>query len=388
MVRKVFNKQKIRFYVIIIFLISEIFGCKNLSKETELIPTGQTISIFLSNETRNFTNCIRYFKLNKDSSYLVISNFDFNRIEFYDIKSGSLAFSINLMKHGPDGIGSLRGFEIVSRDSILVFNDMANSGLFFMVNSQGKILRKYNILSSEAKYPFVPIRPSSVMNNSIVVKNLIATIPSFVFYQLDHDEDISNCKLLARVNLSNGNSDILDLAYPVLYNKNHEQVSPDYSSTFAKDKWLFSFACSDDVFISGDLYSFQRINIRSRFVEKDFMSNSTRDNWDVNKIISSPLYKSFYFDSLNSVYYRFVKHGDEINSDKDFISQNRYPENTSVIILDDQLKIIGETKLPINRYVINMSFINPEGLFISTSNVYSSDYDENCMKFELFSLKR
>lgn len=373
-------------FILTIILFLSFIGCNRKNYVTELIPTGKVVSIYLTSETRNFSNCIRYFKADAHVSYLVLSNLDFNRIEFYNWDTGILSHKIDLMKVGPDGIGSLRGFEILSQDSILIFNAMADRGRFFLINSNGKILKKYDISSTNSNYPLVPMPPSSVMNNSPNIKNNIATFPSLVMYQLDKSEEITNWKLLAQIDLITDTIHVLNLYYPLLTNRNQETVNPDYSSIYANRKWIFSFTSSDDIFIVEDLNKIIKKTAKSNYIKSDFISNSVADNWNFEKIISSPLYKSIYYDSVNNVYYRFAKLGDEFNPRKDFFSQNRYPQNTSVIILNSGFDIIGETKLPIDRYVMNMSFMTPEGLYISKSNVYSNDFCEDTMNFELFTI--
>lgn len=374
---------------LVLLLEITFISCTNKTKhQHEFVSTGKTISISLTNETKCFSNCVRYFRSNIDSQFVVLANLDLNRIEFYHWNSGKLSHMTNLLKEGPDGIGSLRGFEIITLDSILVFNGMTNNGIFYMVNANGKILKKYEIISPISKYPFVPLRPSSVMNCSVVVLNdSIAYVPSFVFFKLDKITDLEKCKLLARVNLNNGKSTILNLSFPLLYNRQGNPVGPDFSSLNFESKWIFSFAFSNDIYVSNELSSLQKIKVESKFISKDFLSNSVADNWNIKKILSTPLYKSFYHDSINKVYYRFVKLGDDLNSDKDFVSQNRYPNNFSVIILNENFEVIGETKMPIDRYVMNMSFMSEEGLFISTSNIDSPEFDEDHMKFELFTIK-
>lgn len=357
-------------------------------KQYEFVPTGKTKSFILSKKTQNYSNYIRYFKANNDSQYLVMGNKDFNRIEFYDWNTCKLSHIINIIKEGPNGVGSLRGFEIISMDSILVFNSITYNGIFYMIDRNGIIIRKYEIKSLNIEYPFVPIRPNSAMNSSIIIKNdSIVFVPSFVFYNLNNPKDIAKCKLLAMVNLKSGESKIFNMPYPILYNSDGKPVSPLFSFINNDNKWIFAFGCSNDIFVSNELKQLYRVKASSKYIKgNSFLSNTIEDNWNYKKMFASPVYKSFYFDSINNVYYRFVNLGEELN-DKDIITPSYYPKNFSVIIFNTSFEVIGETRMPQDKYVLNMSFMSEEGLYISTSNVNSPEYDENCLKFDLFTIK-
>ena len=126
----------------------------------------------------------------------------------------------------------------------------------------------------------------------------------------------------------------------------------------------------------------------SEYIKKSFQSSSIEDMFNIKKSLASPVYKSIYYDPQNNVYYRFVKLGDEFANDRDFKSQSIYFKNNSVLIFNESFEIIGETKLPIDRYVLNMSLMTDEGLYISTSNPYSHSINENLMEFELFTINK
>ncbi|NJO88203.1 MAG: DUF4221 family protein [Chloroflexia bacterium] len=160
---------------LLLFLLISTLACSNEKKNKfKLIPTGKTKNFILTPETKNFCFYARYFKAKNDSQYLVLSNERLNRIEFYNWNTGKLSNLIKLEKEGPNGIISgLRGLEVLSMDSILVFNSITYNGSFYLVDKNGKIIKKYEIKSTNPKYEFVPTRPNSMTNNSLYRKMIV-----------------------------------------------------------------------------------------------------------------------------------------------------------------------------------------------------------------------
>ncbi|MEQ3153296.1 DUF4221 family protein [Phocaeicola vulgatus] len=59
----------------------------------------------------------------------------------------------------------------------------------------------------------------------------------------------------------------------------------------------------------------------------------------------------------------------------------------SVIVLNADFEIIGETKFPGKKYFYKMSFVGKEGLYISENNLANPQFDENKLVFTCFKIK-
>ena len=59
----------------------------------------------------------------------------------------------------------------------------------------------------------------------------------------------------------------------------------------------------------------------------------------------------------------------------------------SVIVLNADFEIIGETKFPGKKYFYKMSFVGREGLYISENNLENPQFDENKLVFTCFKIK-
>ncbi|MDX9904717.1 MAG: hypothetical protein RB288_11655, partial [Bacteroidales bacterium] len=90
------------------------------------------------------------------------------------------------------------------------------------------------------------------------------------------------------------------------------------------------------------------------------------------------------YDAFRECYYVFVRKRSKDNANEINI-KFLYPD-CFILILDKNLKHMGEVFLPDNTYSFKMKFITPEGLYISEDHVNNPTFDENYMRFRLFKL--
>ena len=94
------------------------------------------------------------------------------------------------------------------------------------------------------------------------------------------------------------------------------------------------------------------------------------------------------YDKYRDVYYRFAEMPCELADNEDpydeFVPRVR---EFSVIILDKDFRIIGETKFPGKKYFYKMSFVGRDGLYISENNLANPEFDEDKLVFACFKLE-
>ena len=100
-------------------------------------------------------------------------------------------------------------------------------------------------------------------------------------------------------------------------------------------------------------------------------------------------YGSILYDPYRKVYYRFAFGGreEEVPMNK-VLDELLYPKIQSIIVLDSNFKKIDELILPQNKYVLKLSFIKEDGLYVSTYNPKSDSIVENEWGFRKFVLKK
>src|SRR5699024_12117869 len=83
------------------------------------------------------------------------------------------------------------------------------------------------------------------------------------------------------------------------------------------------------------------------------------------------------------VFYRFAFMPDD--NIKPF--SNNPHQSFSIIILNKDYEIIGETKFPGNTYAHHLCFVGKKGLYISENNENNPQFDENKLVFRCFTLQ-
>ena len=61
-------------------------------------------------------------------------------------------------------------------------------------------------------------------------------------------------------------------------------------------------------------------------------------------------------------------------------------KNFSIIILDKNFRILGETLFPDNTYNPQIIFVRPEGLYITDSHYLNPRYSDDILSFQKYEL--
>jgi hypothetical protein len=88
---------------------------------------------------------------------------------------------------------------------------------------------------------------------------------------------------------------------------------------------------------------------------------------EANEIIQSPFYLGLYHDPYKKIYYRIAKHGQDLKQN-DFRLNTRYDGDWSIIVLDENLEVIGEVKMPSETFCYYSCFVGEKGLYVAFNN--------------------
>ncbi len=98
---------------------------------------------------------------------------------------------------------------------------------------------------------------------------------------------------------------------------------------------------------------------------------------------SRPIDYGTELTKYRKVFYRFALMPDD--NIKPF--SNNPHQSFSIIILNKDYEIIGETKFPGNTYAHHLCFVDKKGLYISENNENNPQFDENKLVFRCFTLQ-
>lgn len=128
---------------------------------------------------------------------------------------------------------------------------------------------------------------------------------------------------------------------------------------------------------------------KSRFI--DDVSSGSNFNWNLNQILKktceSPSYGNIIYDKYRNVYYRIAYPEVDFERDEDFLAVFRGGRKQfSIIILDEDLNVVGETLFPPYTYNPKVLFVDKDGLYISISHYKREDYSDDWLRFQRIDL--
>lgn len=98
-----------------------------------------------------------------------------------------------------------------------------------------------------------------------------------------------------------------------------------------------------------------------------------------------PYYGDIIYDEYRQLYYRIAYPKDSLKEGEslsDMMQSGR--TRFSIIILDKDLNVVGETMFPENLYRSNLYYIEKDGLYISSNHYKNSHYNEDNLSFDRF----
>ncbi|MGM0579196.1 MAG: DUF4221 family protein [Bacteroidota bacterium] len=320
--------------------------------------------------------------INEDSNdpILIWENEPLNALEFYSLNDQKLVKRMKIKRRGPNGInGPIRGFEYLAKDSILVSNGRRYE--FYLIDEKGLPYEKYEV------YPEGSERVSSI---PIVYDNkpIMYSFP-YVYIASKPDNDYNSegwwdGNLLLKINLQNKKFEYLLNGPEKYFDKIHGAFFSHNSTVMNEDKEIvISYPIDSDVAI----FNPKNQNVEWKYGgSKHFHEipdwNKPASGQSEKFYIESDSYREIIYDKWRDVYYRFAYRKVDY-TDKNGAKVNWNYKFPSIIILDKELKKIGEYDLPKDTYYTRNTFVGEKGLYISINHEENLEADENYLSFQL-----
>ena len=152
----------IRSLLLYVWLLVFIISCqeaheldpmpRDFNESLTLIPTD-TLVFSIGAKSNVYSRCIKKVEIN-GNEYIGVVNENTNELEFYGLVDSTNDFKIHFKTEGPNGIGKLKAFEVIS-DSTLIVGSTYRIRLF-VTDFKGNLLKtlKTNIVERK-DFPFV-----------------------------------------------------------------------------------------------------------------------------------------------------------------------------------------------------------------------------------------
>ena len=196
------------------------------------------------------------------------------------------------------------------------------------------------------------------------------------------------------MDLKTGELDWAPLNLPKTFDGDYSHITSGdsftYDYNYKDNRLVCSFMESDSIMVTDDLTNVKYYNAKSQFLRKmtPYINDKDITVAGLVRRMENPKYWHLMYDKYRDVYYRFAEMPCELADNEDpydnFAPRAR---EFSVIVLNKDFRIIGETKFPGKRYFYKMSFVGRDGLYISENNLANPEFDENKLVFACFKLE-
>ena len=378
--------DKIILLLVFTLLVS---SCKNDGKYPDrytLIREDTILVLPIGHDSKNLSFCIEYYRVN-GSEYLAVANHKQYSVEIYDLNRRVLE---NVIHPGIEGTNALTPYSFLVKkpDTIVGFQLNAVLGI---ITQGGEVVKRITfdraqkgrinnfaakvgggkpLLKDDIVYLVQEYRMPE--NNGILTPNAL------------HQTNINTC-----VNLISGEVTTSSLTYPEELTGRDVSGMETCRTIGYNGVFVYHFRLLPCLYLTYDHVTFKKVpletNYNLHFEEEHWrylydMTGAMRYSFEKDEV------QNIYFDEFRECYYVFVrKRSEDYDRNIDFLSKFMFP-HCFIIILDKNLKHMGEVFLTDDTYSCQMVFITPDGLYISEDHPNNPDFDEDFMRFRLFKL--
>ena len=373
-----------------------LFACQDSSKgSTATYNVGLTeskkIVLPVDENTYYLSKSMFQFEEN-DKEYLYFGNFEKRQYEIlvYDLAKQNLYKRIPLLREGPNGVHGVRsGIPFEGSKTYFLFESYIRQ--LSIVNDKGEVRKRYPIKLPEGQFTYCNDGWSYFYNPSFCVDSIIYFLHGLNKAQMKTHE-WKEVSMFTYLNLRNGEVGSLPLHYPSIFDHDVENpaggCSFSYDYNYAQNRLVCAFTGYDSLMVSDDLRNVRWKSGKSRYMEsiRPVLPEASEGVQALAKLKERGKYQNVMYDKYRDVYYRIAELPYELKRNESPFDDPRGRE-FSIIILDKDLNIIGETKFPGNKYFYKMSFVGRDGLYISENNEANPEFDENKLVFACFKLE-
>lgn len=332
-----------------------------------IVSTSDTIRFKLHESMYNDIKAFNTFCVG-GKEYITFHDKRSNTLNTYDLLERSLVKRTDLKKNfDPKSLAKSSAL-MLSRDSIILYNYEA----IYLLNSNADIIQTINI----SKLPF-KLSPKINMKCMPFIKDNILYFGLQSTETLTHKKsERKNLPLVCAINMLN-NKTTFYYQYPDIYKlKNWGYYFSNYSYCINEKKNLvFSFPADSSIYET-NLETFNieytgRSNLDKGITGKGTPNFSSITN-DFNSFSQQQSYGQIYFNAAGGYYLRIFRDIDAGPDSK---------RKKSIVILDKNLKVIGESTIEDQTY-LNSAFINSRGdLYTRIAN--KDEYNLNFLRLKI-----
>lgn len=366
------------------------FSCHSPQKTNPdgytLKRTDTQLTFPLDDKTKIYIFSLQIYKDISGEEYLVIQNQTYRQLLFYNLQTQKLLKKIICNAEGPDAVPRFSGFYVRNMDEIYLSN--TNLDGMSMIDGQGKPRKLYKGKTKEGQ---TVMNAAALTWKKIQQLNNNLYIPLHINREYGKDVKFQKSNLCGTLNLETGELELLPLTYFDIIEREADDLIVAYYSRCTNGKeFIYSFEDSEDLYVTNLAHTtLRKIKVKSKYLpslhfKPQEFSMASPDNCSS---MEKPRYGTILYDPYQKIYYWIAYPEADIEKGINcFDLMACGGKNFSIIILNEDFEIIGETLMPDYTYNPKLCFVRKDGLYISESHIFNSNFDENKLCFRRFEL--
>ena len=353
---------------------------------TELTATD-SICLSIDEHTHYESKSIFQFEENGHEYLSFLNEKASYKVHIYDLDTKQVIKTIHLQKEGRNAMPSTNGCFPLSSKHFLI---TTWNGVFGIINEKGEVENKNSFWKDSVNFhAFDHICCMSYTYRPAIIKDSILYFSQSLLKYPRKKDEWDKIPIFAYADLHKKKLGWTELRYPSIFNKDEIDYilyDPEISYTYTGKEVVVSLGQYDSIFVSSDFKHKKAYNAKSHYLPH-VRPVSQNLQIDLFKTIHDrglqPHCHHLMYDKYRKVFYRFALMPDD--NIKPF--SNNPHQSFSIIILNKDYEIIGETKFPGNTYAHHLCFVGKKGLYISENNENNPQFDENKLVFRCFTLQ-
>ncbi len=359
----------------------------------DLVLNDKRLSFDLDSETRYHFRFIYTFTDQSGKEYFTFLNYETNQILFYDFKTQDFLFKFEMPREGMNGIPLISGYYSKDFDNLYV-TSYAVEGIM-RIDTSATIVQTIRYGETKTGYKVISSYiPSSCSSHKPIVFD--GSKMYITQRETDHLYPMEKTPLSVFIDTISQEATMLPLTFEHILERKYLYGTNGYSSDFSRafdgKQFIYSFESDHWIYTSSfDGLDVRKVKAKSRYIDRIKVEKRPDDTYlAVKRNLELPRYGDLIYDPYREVYYRFAH--PEVEEDPalgKYLRRSLFGRKAfSVIILNKDLDIIGETLFPEAIYNCSTFFVHKDGLYISADYQINYEQSDDQLTFHCFEVKK
>ena len=382
------------FLVILTLLLLTACSSKPKTEQAySLQPTEQYLEYEIDEDTRVPLYHLYTFEVN-GTEYLTFPNRETRTLLIYELLSGKFVKKFSFHAEGPNGIGP-RLDNYLMEDFHHIYIPGITHSVIYRTDTTGIIKDKILFPETEDGLLTIPSYYTNLQHKQLHFINGLLYIPQGINRRIGTDRWVEESPTAVVMDTLTRKLKRFPMLHPQgkISSSDYGNYMGDlsYSMTYDGENFIYSFFCEDELYkVNPTDASVEKIPAASQYLSPITFKRIPDDfSQTLKATCEMASYKNILYDKYRKVYYRFACPETALEDNLNYMQiLHNGKKEFSIIILDEDLNIIGETKFPPFTYVPHICFIREDGLYISASHFMREDYSDDVLRFQKFVLQK